>query len=131
MKKKPLTLEEFEKTFKPEERLIFQTTSPFSNITDPKGIIFFASHWNELTVMGTTGTTYVCCVGDSKNPIKFYGYYLRMNQDGSGIALDIEKPDIEYHHVGKFEDIPSFIRNQAPQEILTKISNILNQNTLD
>ena len=130
IRKKPLIQEEFEKTFEPEEKLVFQTTSPFSKITDPKGAIFFASHWNQPTVRGTTGTTYVCCAGDFRNPIKFYGYYLRLNPDRSGTILDIKKPDLGYHHVRKIEDIPSFIKDQASPEILIKIGKILDQKLL-
>lgn len=134
MRNKLLTLEEFEKTFSPHQKLVFHENSPFSKITAPKGTIFFATHWNDpcttitstnpMTV--TTGTAYVCCVGDSKTPIKFYAYYLRLNSDESGVVLDIRKPDLEYHHVGDIKKIPSFITSQAPKEFLTKISKALN-----
>lgn len=128
MQKKFLNKEEFEKTYKQGEKLSFQSKSPFSAITDPKKkIIFFATHYNKLgrfVISGTTGTAYACCVGDSDVPIKFYAYSLKIDADGSGPIIDIEKPILGYHHVKQIEDIPNFIKDQMPVSLWKQIIKI-------
>jgi hypothetical protein len=107
MKIKSLTEIEFKRTFQSDQQLTFYKTSPFSQIKDPDGLIFFTVHWDESTmIQGATGTAYACRVGtEASHLLKFDLYRLR-----STTIINIEKEEIGYHHADK---LPSFIEKQA------------------
>lgn len=110
MKEKYFNKTEFLKTYKVKEELTRFEASPFPEITDPEGIKFWLTHWNEITNIGSaTGTAYAICARPLE-PIKIYGYYLKINANFSGTIIDIIDPRLEYHHVKNLDDIPSFLK---------------------
>ncbi len=103
---------EFKKTYKTGEELVIFVTSPFSEITDPRGIKFWATHWNQIAAIGdiTTGTAYAICERNLLEPIKIYGYYLSIDANHSGTIVEIKDPYLKYHHIKNIDEIPSFLK---------------------
>ena len=119
-REKHLNATEFKKTYKAREELVLFETSPFSEITDPRGIKFWATHWNQIAAIGdtTTGTAYAICVRNPLEPIKIYGYYLSIDANHSGTIVDIKDPYLEYHHIKNIDDIPTFLKNYISKSYL-------------
>lgn len=121
MKDKFLSQEEFKEILNSGGKLVFYTTSPLSEITDPSGMIFFALHWHLPLLMNTTGTAYVCRIG---NPLDFdlYSIYRSSDEENSKIFIkDIEKDNIGYHHAN---NLPKVIKDEAPNWINVKIAEV-------
>lgn len=126
MRKKPLTKDEFEKTYKEDEETTFDVD--FSSIKDPREIILKGALYNPLSVLvgGTTGTSYGFVVDSHR--IKIYLYSLDY-QNGIGRIEEINKSKYKtYHHIKSIKDIkkiPDYIRKAIPNESMSKIHIII------
>lgn len=118
MKEKSLTHEELQSILETGGKLVFDTKSPFSQITAPPEMIFFAHHWDQPEIRGATGTAYVCRLGD---PLDFDVYSLRRSSNKNDLGASIvavNKGSIEYHHT---DDLPEILKKQAPPWVIGKI----------
>jgi len=123
-KEKYFNENEFLKTYKVGEELTRFETSPFSEITDQEGIKFWLTHYNEITAIGgATGTAYAICERPLE-PIKIYGYYLKIDANCFGTIIDIKDPQLKYHHVKNLDDVPSFLKDYI-SKLSKKGSNIV------
>lgn len=122
-KHKTLTPEEFQEKFDPKGKIEFSLESPFNSISiSPEKTLFIARHWDQLLATtkpldktNTTGTAYICRVGNP--PCKFDFDVLSFRLDRAGIPM-ILHVYTEYHHTN---EIPEFIKEQMPDNIKEKI----------
>lgn len=122
MKEKILSDEEFEKIINSNGELIFYKKSPLSKITEPQNIIFFALHWDQPKLMGSTGTAYACC--EVANTFKFYLWSIHRssNKEKSKILIDdIKKAKVVYHYT---KNLPSVLKDQSPNWVNLKVVEI-------
>lgn len=127
-RKKNLLSEEIRKTYREKEGLTFH--NPFSSISgDPREKIICATHYNAFGNLrvNTTGTTYIICPDYCHKRLKLYEYYLSGNFDDGGTILEVEKKDIlPKHHIVNINEIPYYIREQAPKEMWKRIERFFN-----
>jgi len=76
-------------------------------------------------LVNTTGTAYVFCPDYTNHFIKFYEYYLSGNFNNGGEILEVEKKDIQNHHIRNIEEIPNFIKKEASDETIEKMKEVL------
>jgi len=122
MRNKYLSKEEFENLFYSGEKLIFDLVFPFDDLTVPPETLCVAWHWSYPQIRGSTGTAYAFRVGLDGAPFKADVYSLRVNGEELPI-LHVSPKAIGYHHMQSFEEIPSFVVEQAPTEVLDKFKN--------
>jgi len=120
MQEKFLTQEEHRSKFGSGEKLTFDTKFPFTELTASPQTIFTARHW-DIHVAGAIGTAYICRMGDITNPLKFDVCSFRPSEEGVKI-INIKT---DYHHVRSVDDIPQFIKDQAPDWVIAKIEEIM------
>lgn len=120
MQDKFLTPEEFQNKFKSENRIEFSMESPFESISiSPEKTIFFARHWDEpIAMTESTGTAYVCRIGDPPYKFDFDVLSFRLNNVGVPTVTHVYT---DYHHTN---EIPKFIESQIPEEIKVRIEKI-------
>jgi len=121
MKEKRLNNEEFKDLLEQGGKLVFTTTSPFSEFTMPQTGIFIAYHFRNPEIHTATGTAYVCRVG---TPLDFDVYSIRRSISKNGkevLFVDVPKDKIGYHHAA---DLPDVLRDGIPQEIKDKVEKI-------
>ncbi|MDO8436016.1 MAG: hypothetical protein Q7S82_01350 [bacterium] len=127
-RKKNLLAEEIRKTYREKEGLAFHNS--FLSIRDPREKIACATHYNEFNYLkvNTTETTYVICPDYLHNRLKLYEYYLSGNFNDGGTILEVEKKDIPKHYITNINEIPYYIREQAPEEVWKKLKWFLIEN---
>jgi len=122
-KKKFLTLEEFPKKFRIEEKLTFSVESPFNSISiSPEKTLFIAWHWDDpIITVNSGGTVYICRRGDLPYKFDFDVLSLRLNEKGTP---EISPLYTDYHHVN---EIPPFLTAQMPDDIKNKVQSYLEE----
>lgn len=123
MQKKFIKREEWEKYIMSEDNITFMDSSPVSEISLPPKTIITAIHGNMMNyeAQGIQGTVYVfrCDSNDTVLlNIDEYSFYAKLNQEKSEIRGPLKT---EYHHL---DDIPSFLKPQAPEWVTEKIENL-------
>ena len=119
-KEKFLTPEEFQNSFKSEEKLVFSTSFPFEDLTTPPKTLWTMWHWS---ISGSTGTAYVVRAGLGA-PIKVDAYSLQNKGDEFPI-VHVNPRDLGYHHIFSIEELPLFVMEEAPTEFIDKAKGVL------
>ena len=122
MKRKFLTIEEYQKIIKPKEELSFSKKSPFNSITLPETAIFVAWHGPEALMLNcSTGTAYVCRRDDNDpSPLNFDVYSIHPTGDQKTIEITIS-PKQKYHWA---EDLPELMKGSAPDWVKEEVKNL-------
>ena len=129
MKRKSLKLEQYRINMKLEEKLSFGTKSPFPEISFPPEKTLFSAWHGNLIACDVRGTIYVCRLDNDPKPLNFDIYSIRSTENEK--PLEIRGPQrSEYHWVGRFEDIPTFLKDSMPRWVKEKIKKYLTINPL-
>ena len=122
MQEKFLTQEEYQNKFGSGEQLTFDTKFPFTELTASSRAVFMAWHW-DIHIAGSTGTAYACRMGNITTPLKFDVCSFRPSEEG----VEIINIKTDYHHIENIDDIPQFIKEQAPDWVVAKIEEVMPQ----
>ena len=126
MKLKPLDVQTFKNLIMPNEELSFGDTSPVSVISMPPTGQFTAWHGviPQFSVRGSVcGTLYVCRSDTNDiTLLNFDAYSVTEGQDTCTLFVkDVKPKDLEFHWA---DDLPEFMRKDAPEEIKNKIDKL-------
>ncbi|HDY73065.1 MAG TPA: hypothetical protein ENH86_00635 [Candidatus Jorgensenbacteria bacterium] len=114
---------EFSNKSELEGELEFSIDSPFNSISiSPEKTLFFARHWdNPIAMTNSTGTAYVCRIGDPPHRFDFDVLSFCLNERGVPVVIHVYTG---YHNTN---EIPQFIEAKMPEDIKTRIQAYLDE----
>jgi len=130
MRKKFITLEEYQK-IKSKEEITFYSKSPISSISLPsKKLICYAIHC-DLMVYGARETTYAIRVDfDDLFPINIDAYSFNQISDRDKFELEGPIKDSLLFEQHRVLDIPLFIKEKAPNWVVQKVLKMLHNDNI-